>query len=219
MNEETLVKWKEDRRARKRAEERKKVLVSCLTDVAVLPISRGQCPRHQRHIFNFGELYPFALGKNRSRSCTVWFLLLLVCTSSYPIPPTTFHCSMERIIHLLCYVPVCQPIVFLEQVEAEMKKKSKGKGLSVLSGRALFDYDSTLFEVTPRRPPPPPPCALSGYSPLNRPCSLPWIVSFLYMCLFQRLGGSVYNLLAQPETSCITTFRGVRVSVSTAEAM
>lgn len=28
-----------------------------------------------------------------------------------------------------------------------MKKKGKGKGLSVLSGRALFDYDATLFEV------------------------------------------------------------------------
>lgn len=34
------------------------------------------------------------------------------------------------------------------QVEAEMKKKSKGKGLSVLSGRALFDYDATLFAVS-----------------------------------------------------------------------
>lgn len=32
------------------------------------------------------------------------------------------------------------------KVEAEMKKKGRGKGLSVLSGRALFDYDSTLFE-------------------------------------------------------------------------
>lgn len=31
------------------------------------------------------------------------------------------------------------------KVEAEMRKKSKGKGLSVLSGRALFDYDATLF--------------------------------------------------------------------------
>ena len=39
--------------------------------------------------------------------------------------------------------------IFLEQVEAEMKKKGKGKGLSILSGRALFDYDSTLFEVNP----------------------------------------------------------------------
>lgn len=28
-----------------------------------------------------------------------------------------------------------------------MKKKNKGKGLSVLSGRALYDYDATLFEV------------------------------------------------------------------------
>lgn len=28
-----------------------------------------------------------------------------------------------------------------------MKKKTKGKGLSVLSGRALFDYDATLFQV------------------------------------------------------------------------
>lgn len=34
-----------------------------------------------------------------------------------------------------------------KQVEAEMRKKSKGKGLSVLSGRALFDYDATLFQV------------------------------------------------------------------------
>lgn len=33
------------------------------------------------------------------------------------------------------------------QVQAEMKKKNKGKGLSVLSGRALYDYDATLFEV------------------------------------------------------------------------
>ncbi|CAM9552181.1 unnamed protein product [Discosporangium mesarthrocarpum] len=32
------------------------------------------------------------------------------------------------------------------KVEAEMKKKGKGKGLSILSGRALFDYDSTLFQ-------------------------------------------------------------------------
>ena len=29
-----------------------------------------------------------------------------------------------------------------------MKKKSKGKGFSVLSGRALFDYDATLFAVS-----------------------------------------------------------------------
>lgn len=29
-----------------------------------------------------------------------------------------------------------------------MRKKSKGKGLSVLSGRALFDYDATLFAVS-----------------------------------------------------------------------
>ena len=34
------------------------------------------------------------------------------------------------------------------QMEAEMKKKSKGKGFSVLSGRALFDYDATLFAVS-----------------------------------------------------------------------
>eukprot|EP00752_Nemacystus_decipiens_P009197 g8216.t1 len=31
------------------------------------------------------------------------------------------------------------------KVQAEMKKKNKGKGLSVLSGRALFDYDANLF--------------------------------------------------------------------------
>lgn len=36
---------------------------------------------------------------------------------------------------------------YFTQVEAEMRKKSKGKGLSVLSGRALFDYDATLFAV------------------------------------------------------------------------
>ena len=29
-----------------------------------------------------------------------------------------------------------------------MKKKGKGKGLSVLSGLELFDYDATLFEVS-----------------------------------------------------------------------
>lgn len=34
------------------------------------------------------------------------------------------------------------------KVEAEMKKKGKGKGLSILSGRALFDYDATLFQVS-----------------------------------------------------------------------
>ncbi|CAM9819668.1 unnamed protein product, partial [Ectocarpus sp. 13 AM-2016] len=32
------------------------------------------------------------------------------------------------------------------KVQAEMKKKNKGKGLSILSGRALYDYDATLFE-------------------------------------------------------------------------
>lgn len=34
------------------------------------------------------------------------------------------------------------------QVQAEMKKKNKGKGLSVLSGRALYDYDANLFVVS-----------------------------------------------------------------------
>ena len=29
-----------------------------------------------------------------------------------------------------------------------MKKEGMGKGPSVLSGRALFDYDATLFEVS-----------------------------------------------------------------------
>lgn len=33
-----------------------------------------------------------------------------------------------------------------------MKKKSKGKGLSVLSGRALYDYDATLFAVRSSHP-------------------------------------------------------------------
>lgn len=33
-----------------------------------------------------------------------------------------------------------------------MKKKSKGKGLSVLSGRALYDYDANLFVVSRKRP-------------------------------------------------------------------
>ncbi|CAM9861915.1 unnamed protein product, partial [Choristocarpus tenellus] len=32
------------------------------------------------------------------------------------------------------------------QVELEIKKRGKGKGLSVLSGRALFDYDASLFQ-------------------------------------------------------------------------
>ncbi len=32
-----------------------------------------------------------------------------------------------------------------------MKKKSKGKGLSVLSGRALYDYDANLFVVSTRK--------------------------------------------------------------------
>lgn len=34
-----------------------------------------------------------------------------------------------------------------------MKKKSKGKGLSVLSGRALYDYDANLFVVSDRETP------------------------------------------------------------------
>ncbi|CAM9468445.1 unnamed protein product [Chrysoparadoxa australica] len=33
-----------------------------------------------------------------------------------------------------------------ELVEKEIKKKGKAKGLNVLSGRALFDYDATLFK-------------------------------------------------------------------------
>ena len=32
------------------------------------------------------------------------------------------------------------------RVEKEIAKKGKKKGLNVLSGRALFDYDATLFK-------------------------------------------------------------------------
>jgi hypothetical protein len=32
-----------------------------------------------------------------------------------------------------------------EKVARELAKKAKGKGLSVLSGKALFEYDATLF--------------------------------------------------------------------------
>jgi len=32
-----------------------------------------------------------------------------------------------------------------EKVAQELKKKTKGKGLSVLSGKALFEYDASLF--------------------------------------------------------------------------
>lgn len=84
MNEETLAKWKEDRRARKLAEERKKVLMSCLTDVAPLP-------RHQRYIFYFKGLHLFALGENDLDHALVF------ATIGHPVPPTTFHCSMDRI--------------------------------------------------------------------------------------------------------------------------
>ena len=33
-------------------------------------------------------------------------------------------------------------------MEIEVKKKGEDKGLSVLSGLELFDYDATLFEVS-----------------------------------------------------------------------
>lgn len=39
-------------------------------------------------------------------------------------------------------------MICTRQVQAEMKKKNKGKGLSVLSGRALYDYDANLFVVS-----------------------------------------------------------------------
>lgn len=32
-----------------------------------------------------------------------------------------------------------------KQVAKELAKKTKGKGLSVLSGKALFEYDASLF--------------------------------------------------------------------------
>ena len=32
-----------------------------------------------------------------------------------------------------------------KQVAKELAKKTKGKGLAVLSGRALFEYDASLF--------------------------------------------------------------------------
>ena len=36
-------------------------------------------------------------------------------------------------------------------MEAELKKEGMGKGLPVLSGRALFDQDATLFEVSRKK--------------------------------------------------------------------
>ena len=56
-----------------------------------------------------------------------------------PVTPETFAAWQERKRKL-------RADAAKKKVEVEMKKKKGGKGLSVLSGRELFDYKKELFD-------------------------------------------------------------------------